>query len=88
MVFACVFVLCIDIGEAGLDRIELVAADAAKEDLAAALTGAEGPSTVLVAQNWNREGIVVMTLVCFELAAHGRRFVPDKSRIFWIKKWY
>ena len=48
-VLAGVVVLRIDIGKTDLDRIELVTADTAIEDFAAALVGVERPCAVLAA---------------------------------------
>src|SRR5262249_14640725 len=49
-----IFLLRVDIGETGLDRAQLIAADAAIKDLIAAGCGIEAPGAVL-AHEWDRE---------------------------------
>ena len=54
-----IFILCVDIGKAGLDRVQFVASDAPVEDLEPACGGVELP-TGLGARQRNRERKIVV----------------------------
>src|SRR5262245_26155597 len=67
-----IFVLCVDIGETGLDGAQFVAADAAKQDLLAPGGRVELPCPVLTHErNGKREVILPDDQDCLVVALHG-----------------